>query len=223
MSTEFILVTGANGTGKTMLIESNRLLLEREGFRIIIPDNILRHATSLTDSPALIQEHIDDAISSRSNFVLESPFQFESLVETLKLIRKAHYSMSLYQLFVRDVKQSAIRVKDRFLEGGIFIRTDQVVSNFNANLNNVANHYYLFDQSYFIDNSTNGNAKLVAEFKKAMLVKLYPTKNPYLRSLFEQSLLRGKMGKEMFKIIKANRDYPTRITGKRKSGPRLKF
>src|SRR5215469_2885532 len=98
MSAEFILITGANGTGKTMLIESNRLLLEREGFRIIIPDNILRHATSLTDSPALIQEHIDDAISSRSNFVLESPFQFESLVETLTLIRKAHYSMSLYQL-----------------------------------------------------------------------------------------------------------------------------
>jgi predicted ABC-type ATPase len=52
MRAEFILVTGANGTGKTMLIESNRLLLEREGFRIIIPDDILRHATSLTDSPA---------------------------------------------------------------------------------------------------------------------------------------------------------------------------
>jgi predicted ABC-type ATPase len=120
MSAEFILITGANGTGKTMLIEGNKLLLERGGFRIIIPDNILRYATSLTDSPALIQEHIDNAISSGDNFVLESPFQFESLVETIARIKKAGYNMSLYQLFVKDVKQSAIRVKDRFREGGIY-------------------------------------------------------------------------------------------------------
>ena len=223
MRAEFILVTGANGTGKTMLIESNKPLLEKEGFRIIIPDHILRYATSLTDSPTLIQEHIDDAISSGGNFVLESPFQFESLVETLARIRRAGYRMTLYQLFVKDVKQSAIRVKDRFLEGGIFIRTEQVLSNFYANLNNVASYYYLFDRSYFIDNSTNQNTKLVADFRKAMLVKLYSTKNPYLRNLFEQSLMRGKMGKEMYKIIKANRDYPTRTPGRRRSGPRLKF
>ena len=139
MGAEFILVTGANGAGKSMLIESNKLLLEREGFRIIIPDNILRYATSLTDSTALIQEHIDDAISGGGNFVLESPFQFESLIKKIARIKKAGYGMSLYQLFVKDVKQSAIRVKDRFQEGGIFIPTDQVVSNFNANLNNVAN------------------------------------------------------------------------------------
>ena len=105
-------MTGANGSGKTMLIESNRLLLKKEGFRIIIPDNILRQATSLTDSPTFIQEHIDNAISSGGNFVLESPFQFESLIDTLARIKKNGYSLSLYQLFVRDVKQSAIRVKE---------------------------------------------------------------------------------------------------------------
>ena len=202
MSTEFILVTGANGTGKTMLIESNRLLLEREGFRIIIPDNILRHATSLTDSPALIQEHIDDAISSRSNFVLESPFQFESLVETLTRIRKAGYSMSLYQLFVKDVKQSAIRVKDRFQEGGIFIRTELVISNFNANLNNVANHYYLFDHSYFIDNSTNQNTKLVAEFRKAVLVRFYATKTLICETYLNKAFWEGKWEKKCLKSLR---------------------
>ena len=223
MGAEFILVTGANGAGKSMLIESNKLLLEREGFRIIIPDNILRYATSLTDSTALIQEHIDDAISAGGNFVLESPFQFESLIKTIARIKKAGYGMSLYQLFVKDVKQSAIRVKDRFQEGGIFIPTDQVVSNFNANLNNVANQYHLFDHSYFIDNSTNQDMKLVAEFKKAVLVKFYSTQNPYLRKLFEQSTLQRKMGKEVFKIIKANRDYPPATSRRRKAGPRLKF
>jgi predicted ABC-type ATPase len=154
---------------------------------------------------------------------LESPFQFESLVETIARIKKAGYNMSLYQLFVKDVKQSAIRVKDRFREGGIYIHIDQVISNFNANMNNVASHYYLFDHSYFIDNSTNRGVKLEAEFKKAVLIKFHSTKNPYLRNLFEQSLSQGKMGTEVFKIIKANRDYQANTRGRKKSGPRLKF
>jgi hypothetical protein len=34
-----------------------------------------------------------------------------------------------------------------------------------------ANRYYLFDHSYFIDNSTNQDMKLVAEFKKKVLDK----------------------------------------------------
>jgi hypothetical protein len=82
-----------------------------------------------------------------------------------------------------------------------------VTSNFNANLNNVANQYNLLDHSYFIDSSTNQDMKLVAEFKKAALVKFYSTQNPYLRNLFEQSTLQRKMSKEIFKIIKANRNY----------------
>jgi hypothetical protein len=90
-------------------------------------------------------------------------------------------------------------------------------------MNNVASHYYLFDHSYFIDNSTNRGVKLEAEFKKAVLIKFHSTKNPYLRNLFEQSLSQGKMGTEVFKIIKANRDYQANTRGRKKSGPRLKF
>jgi predicted ATP-binding protein involved in virulence len=94
MSAEFILVSGANGTGKTMLIESNRPLLEKRRFQIIIPDNILRHATSLTDSPALIQDHIDNAISSAGNkavlvkfYSTQSPY-LRNLFEQSTLQRK---------------------------------------------------------------------------------------------------------------------------------------
>lgn len=86
MQPEFILVTGANGTGKTTLIESNRSTLEAAGFQIIIPDNILKYATSHTDAPSVIQEYIDNVLVERSNFVLESPFQFESLIKIIDKI-----------------------------------------------------------------------------------------------------------------------------------------
>jgi predicted ABC-type ATPase len=58
MQPEFILVTGANATGKTTLIEKNRATLESAGFEIIIPDNILKYATSHTDVSAVIKEHL---------------------------------------------------------------------------------------------------------------------------------------------------------------------
>src|SRR5580658_752817 len=170
MKLEFILVTGANGSGKTTLIENNRAFLEKEGFRIIIPDIILERATSLTDRSAVIKEHIHAALSRKSPLVLETPFQFDGLVETLAKIRGDGYSMSLYQLFVKNEDQSIARVKDRREKGGIFIAPEQVKENFNGNLQNVARYYSLFDHSYFIDASGNQKMKLVAHFEKEKLI-----------------------------------------------------
>jgi predicted ABC-type ATPase len=45
---EFILVTGSNASGKTTLIEKNRVELEKNGFDLIIPDNILKKRTAYT-------------------------------------------------------------------------------------------------------------------------------------------------------------------------------
>lgn len=116
--------------------------------------------------------------------------------------------MSLYQLFVKSEEQSAIRVKVRYNEGGAFINTDEVRTNFNANLNNVANQYFRFDHSYFIDNSTKKEMKLSCEFKKALLVQYNASDHFYLRELFQKSALTGKISKYFLKIIQTNRDYP---------------
>ena len=223
MQLEFILVTGANGAGKTSLIEINRALLEEAGFRIIIPDNILRDATSLTYSSAIIMEHIDSALLARSPFVLETPFQFDTLVVTLNRIRDAGYTMSMYQVFVKDEKQSAIRVKDRFQAGGLFINTDQVIANFKANLENIANYYSLFDHSYFIDNSMNRGMKLAAEFEKKKLMMFRSLNHPYLLNLFNLSAVNGKTQMEALRIIKKNQVYSANVVIQKKKGRQLKF
>lgn len=130
--------------------------------------------------------------------------------------------MSLYQLFVKDVEQSAIRVKDRYNEGGAFIRTDEMKSNFKANLSNVANQYFRFDHSYFIDNATRKEMKLLCEFNKALLIQYRASDHFYLRKLFQQSALTGKINKYFLKIIQVNKDYP-RSLRQRYQGRRLKF
>ena len=177
MKPEFILVSGANATGKTTLIERNRTLLETTGFQIIIPDNILKYATSHTDVSSVIKEHVNDALSIHTNFVLEIPFQFEGMVKTLNEIEEAGYRMSMYQVFVKDASESADRVQQRIKTGGLFINSDEVKLNFDANLKNVAANYGRFDHIYFIDNSTNKGIKLAAEFAKGKLIRLHASDN----------------------------------------------
>jgi predicted ABC-type ATPase len=103
MQPEFILVTGANGTGKTTLIETNRSLLESDGFQIIIPDNILKYATSQTNAPAIIQEQVDEALSQEINFILESPFQFQSLIKNQTIYFTRSCRLLLFMSFHKQV------------------------------------------------------------------------------------------------------------------------
>jgi predicted ABC-type ATPase len=154
---------------------------------------------------------------------LESPFQFQSLIKTIDQIREASYSMSMYQLFVDDVLKSTIRVKDRFKEGGLYINTDQIGVNFNANLSNVASQYDRFDHAYFIDNSANRKMKLAAEFKGPSLIRYHSISNLYLRDLFEQKAVIEKIDGHTLKIIQANKDYTSEVLRQSLPGRRLKF
>jgi predicted ABC-type ATPase len=222
MRPEFILVTGANGVGKTTLIENNRSLLEAADFKIIIPDDIFRRADSYTAAADTVTNQIFSAIEDKKNLVLESPFRSDTLNHTLDDLRKSGYSMTMYQLFVKNVEQSVIRVKDRFKKGGLYIDSSNVRDNYIANMNNVANEYYRFDHSYFIDTAEKGGRKLVAAFDKAVMVQYRPSSIDYLKELFRQSALNKKISKDYLKIIEDDRDYP-RPLRKRSPRHRLKF
>ena len=222
MRREFILVAGPNAAGKTTVIENNRALLESSGFRIIIPDDILKYATSHTDVTEVIREHVDEALIEKKNIVLETPFQFKGLSKTIGRIKVEDYNLSIYQVFVADAEESISRVKDRFKESGRFINSEEVKSNFDANMKNVAEQFGRFDHSYFIDNSTNKGMKLAAEFEKGKLIRFHPSDNFYLRNLFKLSAKAKKINATTLKIILANKHFPG-LLPKRKSKRRLKL
>ncbi len=183
-------------------------MLQENRFEIIIPDRLLNRPHSL-DKDITAMDHLNRCINAGSNFVFETPFQFDTFVRTIDLAYAKGYHMSLYQLFVNTLDESAIRVRKRYDKGGLHIASETVKDNFNGNFKNVARFYFYFHASYFIENDTPGTGKLLAAFQKMKLVYYRPNNSSYLQHLFNYSASIGRMDDVAMKIIKANEDFNT--------------
>jgi len=170
-----------------------------------------------------MKNYVEGALSDKTNFVLETPFQFKGTIKLLEQIRKAGYHMSMYQLFVKDAGQSASRMEARFKTGGLFIDQEDVEVNFNANLKNVAISYDRFDESTFIDNSSSNKLKCIAEFRKKQLTLFNPCNHSYLKKLFGYSATKIKTTAKAYRIILANKIYPALLPKKQTYKKKLKL
>lgn len=216
-----IIVAGANASGKTTLIDKNTDYLLSNNFEIIIPDRILKYATSLTDRPAVIGEYIDDAIAAKKNILIETPFQNQEFMSRVQEIIKLGYETTLYQLYLSDPDESVARVQDRFKKGGMYISNQEVVHNYHANFKSVANIFQKFNHSFFVDNAEEVNYRLTAQFKAANLVMFKATDNSYLKELFKESFKNKFISVSDLKTIAANKDYVAKQQAQQKS--KLKF
>lgn len=202
-----IIVSGPNASGKTTLIKNNEQTLLNNNFSIILPDEILKYATSLTDRDEVIGEHIDNAITAKKNILIETPFQNEAFISRIEEIKKTGYETTLYQVYLNNVKESINRVDDRFKKGGLYISDKQVFENYHANFKSISNIFHKFNHSYFINNSVDKNFALTAHFQAGILTMLKTTDADYLKELFKAGALNGYLTGEEMKIINANKDY----------------
>lgn len=203
---EFILVTGPNASGKTSFIDHNAPIFNLNNFTIIIPDRLLNRPHSLDRDTSVI-ENLYKHINAGKNIVFETPFQFDAFAKTIDFIYSKGYHMSLYQFFVNTLDESAIRVTKRNNNGGLFIKGEIVKENFNANFANVARFYFYFHESYFVENAIQGQAKLLAAFRKTELRYYSENNSDYIRYLFNYSARLGRMDEGAMEIIKANKNF----------------
>lgn len=217
-----IIVSGPNASGKTTFVENNFDNLVNNNFEIILPDKILKYATSLTDRPVVIGEYIDNAITAQKNILIETPFQNQAFITRIEEIKKMGYETYLYQIFLNDPDESVARVNDRKKKGGLFISNKEALDNYLANFKSISNIFYKFNHAYFIDNTKDKNFALTAYFQAGVLAMFKSTDNNYLKELFEVSSHKGYISDVEMKCIIHNTDYKNEnLSVKRNS--RLKF
>lgn len=216
-----IIVSGPNASGKTTLVEKNQKYLIANNFDIILPDKILKYATSLTDRPAVIGEYIDNAISSNKNILIETPFQNQPFMSRIQEIKKLGYETSLYQVYLTDTQESINRVDDRFIDGGLNIGDEQVLDNYHSNYKSISNIFHKFNHAYFIDNTKDKDFQLTAQFQSGKLELLKTTDSSYLKEFFKACYKNKIISASDLKIIAANQDYDK--TSQQVVNPRLKF
>lgn len=202
-----IIVSGPNASGKTTLVKNNEQNLLNNNFSIILPDEILKYATSLTDRAEVIGEHIDSAITAKKNILIETPFQNEAFISRVEEIKKTGYETTLYQVYLSNEKESIKRVRERFKDGGLYIFDKQVLENYHANFKSISNIFHRFNRAYFINNAADKNFVLTAHFQSGVLAMLKTTDDGYLKKLFKASARNSFITSAEMKIINANKDY----------------
>ncbi|MBX3253515.1 MAG: hypothetical protein KF862_05185 [Chitinophagaceae bacterium] len=202
-----IIVSGPNASGKTTLVENNTEFLSSNNFELILPDKILKFATSLTDRPAVVGEYIDAAIVAKKNILIETPFQNESFMSKIKEIEKLGYNTTLYQIFLDEMSESVKRVNERFINGGLYISNQEVYKNYNANFSSIENSFHKFKHAYFINNSAKMDFRFTAQFQSGELVKFNSNDSTYFLKLFKSKSLKKIVSSSDLRSIAKNKDY----------------
>ncbi len=133
-----VLLAGPNGAGKTTFI--NGFLRERaEAFQFVNPDEVARGLTgagAARDLAAgrLVLERLDELVTARADFVLETTLASRSHGVRIRDWKAAGYRFELVYLRLPSADHSVARVANRVAEGGHGIPEDTLRRRFLVSL-----------------------------------------------------------------------------------------
>ncbi|ETZ19548.1 AAA family ATPase [Pedobacter sp. V48] len=183
---QLYVLCGPNGAGKSTLSET----FVPPGTDIFDGDKemaILKHQYPMTDSGTLyeaangivFQTRKEKAITTSSDFALETNFRTKEVMETVNQFRELGYETRMIFIGLPSVEASINRVDLRVKAGGHFVDAENVSNNFNGGLNNLVCFYDQFDSVDILE-STIGQHE---PFKMASLMTI---KNGIITAMAEK-------------------------------------
>jgi len=167
---DLYIITGSNGAGKSTI--GPEYLPSEIKEKCIVFDGdkrFMQHKKQLWDQGLRAHKEIrniaiefvrqqfeylvDDAIKSRSDFVYEGHFTNENTWSIPVRFKNEGYSIHLIFLGVASKELSEQRVIDRAKEGGHYVDSKTVESNFFGNLHQLDRHFGIFHTIQIIDTS----------------------------------------------------------------------
>jgi predicted ABC-type ATPase len=198
---ELIFVVGCNAAGKSTFIRTR--MVELENFEILMADVYKSRTKGLAKN----------AIITGKNILIETVFNDASFKDLADEANNAKYNTSLVVLFLDDPEQSTKRVAFRGIQqSGIAISGSNIKINFNESFKNVANYFFYFDKSDFVYTGTDGVNRLIMSFKKGQLLSYCANELTYPQKFAAYSIQRGRLNKEAYEIITANKDFKSDVT-----------
>lgn len=156
---QLLIIAGPNGAGKSTLSRD----LAPEGAFVFDPDQ--QRAKIEVKFPDLPGESIDyalnqyffdciqDALNKRVDFVLETNFRDSSLMDTVARFKEDGYAANMIYMVLSGLSQSSDRVAVRVRNGGHFVDSESIRTNYIEGLKNVNYFANRFDNLEIIDTS----------------------------------------------------------------------
>ncbi len=162
------IVAGPNGSGKTTF--ALKYLPTIASCRDFInADEIAKGLSPLNFEAGLLKagkiflETLNQKISVRMDFAFETTLSGRTYLPKITEWRNAGWKVVLYYLFVPDAEFSAMRVRQRVLQGGHNIPPDDIERRFPRSIQNLFEYAEICDQTFCLDNTGN---QIIPVFEK---------------------------------------------------------
>ena len=162
----FLLLAGPNGSGKSTLAatpEFSALKLD-----MLNPDDIAKSspfsANPLIWSGREMHRLIDERISNKKSFAVETTLSGNNHFKTIDHCKSAGFHFAFHFVFVSNVSTSMGRVRARVQAGGHNVPEEDQQRRFLRSFENAAKVAKIADEAHFYYNGSKQKHQLVAQF-----------------------------------------------------------
>jgi predicted ABC-type ATPase len=135
---QLIIVGGANGSGKTTFANA---FLEDKDYTFLNADEIAKSLSPTqmdkykVTAGKLFFERFQNIIEKKDNVLIESTLSGKYLLKYLPKLSE-HYEISMFYVFINNIKVCIERIKERVKKGGHHVPTEDVIRRFDRSLYN---------------------------------------------------------------------------------------
>jgi predicted ABC-type ATPase len=161
------LIGGCNGAGKTTFAREF-LPKEVKCLRFLNADEIARGLSPFDPGAAGVQAarilltQIKECVRRKETFALESTLSGKTYIRFLREAKKSGYKLELHYLWLSSPTQAIARVKQRVLQGGHHVPTQDLRRRFKRSQLHLVNDYLMLADNWAVWDSRNLPAKQLA-------------------------------------------------------------
>ena len=188
---EFTVIAGPNGAGKSRLCP---YYIHCKSFDGDLLDLNLRKEHPEWEErwidgtvASTLQKQKDEAIASQKDFVFETNFSNDLILNMIDEFKNAGYKITLFYFGLPSLDDSTYRVMQRKLMGGHDVANKIIEYNFYEGIKRMQQNLHLFDNITFVDGNSNFGKIIALYIKKSAKHEITNHSCSWFNEFFEEA------------------------------------
>ena len=188
---EFTVIAGPNGAGKSRLCPYYIHCKSFDGDLLAL--NLRKEHPEWEERwidgtvASTLQKQKDEAIASQKDFVFETNFSNDLILNMIDEFKNAGYKITLFYFGLPSLDDSTYRVMQRKLMGGHDVANKIIEYNFYEGIKRMQQNLHLFDNITFVDGNSNFGKIIALYIKKSAKHEITNHSWSWFNEFFEEA------------------------------------